>query len=271
MSTRGRRGFVPVRIGAAATVVGFAALAGLRPVAAQQAQTLNGAPQQVIPYATEPGVPVVTIPPGTINPLGGGMPGGGTGGIGGGSSGDSSALQTMEQQTWGLQAIQNATQLGVNPSALAATCVVESGCQNVGGSGSAQGVFQMQPAAYQEGLAAALAADPSLASQIVQGDAGRLDPTTEAIAAAGYLMKANQALADAGITNPTVLQARGYYNFGPTAGLEIAQASPGDPMSSYLSASVMKANGISPGETVSQWQASVSAKIGGAAGQTILT
>ena len=42
-------------------------------------------------------------------------------------------------------------------------------------------------------------------------------------------------------------------------------------MSQYLSPGVMAANGVTPGETVAQWQAAVSAKIGNAGGQTVLT
>ena len=110
--------------------------------------------------------------------------------------------------SWGDTAIANAQAVGLNPTALAATCVMESGCgANVGGGG-AQGVFQMFPAAYQEGLQTALVANPQLASQIVQGSAGMNDPTTEAIAASGYLMQANQTLQSDGISNPTVMDAR---------------------------------------------------------------
>lgn len=235
---------------------------------AQQAQSLNGAPQQVIPYAAEPGAPMIQIPVGQPNP----NQGGGGLGTGGGNTGDSSALSTMLGTSWGAQAVANAESLGVNPSALAATCELESGCtQPNGGGGGAQGIFQMYPAAFQEGLQTALAANPQLASQIVQGQAGMLDPTTEAIAASGYLMQANQALTNAGIPDPTVVQARSFYNFGPSAGVQIAQAPGTALMSNYLSANVMAKNGVTPGETVAQWQAAVSAKIGGAAGQTVLT
>jgi hypothetical protein len=253
-----------------ASVASVLSLALVDAAVAQQAQSLNGPPVQVIPYASEPGVPTITINPGTPNPfpMGGGS---GTGGSGGGNTGDSSALTTLMGTSWGSQAIQNAEALGVNPSALAATCVLESGCSQPSGGGGAQGVFQMFPAAYQEGLATALAANPGLAPQIVQGSAGMNDPTTEAIAAAGYLMQANQALENAGISNTTVVQARSYYNFGPSAGVQIAQASGGDLMSQYLSPGVMSANGVTPGETVAQWQAAVSAKIGNAGGQTVLT
>ena len=215
------------RLGKSAHLVPVGVAAGLclavvDAAVAQQASSLNGPPVQVIPYASEPGVPAIVINPGTPNPFPGSGPG--TGGTGGGNVGDSSALATLMGTSWGLQAIQNAEALGLNPSALAATCVLESGCSQPAGGGGAQGVFQMFPAAYQEGLAAALAANPDLSSQIVGGSGGRNDPTTEAIAASGYLMLMNQQLQNAGVTNPTVLDVRGLYNFGASAGTAIAQA-----------------------------------------------
>jgi hypothetical protein len=242
-------------------------------------------PVQVTPAYAEPGVPAVTISP--TNPLAGADGNGtgtgtdtgdgsgltGTGTTGTGSTGTSSdALNTLLAQSWGATAVTNAEAVGVNPSALAATCVVESGCQNVSGSG-AQGAFQMYSAAYQEGLQTALAANPSLASSIVQGSAGMNDPTTEAIAASGYLMQANSQLQAAGVTNPTVLQARALYNYGPTSGLELAQADPSETMSQAMpnvSASTLAANGVTAGETVAQWNAAESAKIGNAASASIM-
>ncbi len=267
----------------------------------QVPQTLNGPPVQVRPYVPEPGVPLITINPGTPNPFSG-VDGAGAGnGLGGNSSaagdgtgvdssgsgdatggdyssdssgggavGNTTALSTMLGTSWGATAVANAQALGVNPSALAATCVLESGCQNVGGSG-AQGVFQMFPAAFTEGVNAALAVDPSLASQIVQGDAGRMDPTTEAIAASGYLMQAVQNLQNAGITDPTVLQVRGYYNFGPKYGAQVATADGSMRLSSILPGSFLSQNNISANMTVAQWRAAVSAKIGNAAGQSVVT
>ena len=85
--------------------------------------------------------------------------------------------------------------------------------------------FKCTRPAFQEGLQNALAADPSLASQIVQGSAGMNDPTTEAIAASGYLMQAAQTLQNAGISDPTVFKRRGYYNFGPANGVQLATSS----------------------------------------------
>ena len=251
------------------------------PVLAQQAMTLNGPPVQVQPYVSEPGVPLITINPGTPNPFAG-VDGNGTGtgtstgtgagGTSGGTVADSTALSTMMGADWGSAAIANSQSVGVNPSALAATCVLESGCQNVSTSG-AQGVFQMYPAAFNEGLQTALAANPALASQIVQGSAGMNDPTTEAIAASGYLMQAAQSLQSAGISDPSVLQVRGYYNFGPSNGIALATADPNQTMAAAMpnvSAATLAANGISAGETVAQWQAGVAAKIGNAANQSVL-
>jgi hypothetical protein len=257
-----------------ALVVGAAAIAlSVSPVAfGQTAVTLNGPPVQVVPYVSEPGVPTITINPGTPNPFPAGDGGAASGepgddGAGGGYVAGSDPLNTMMGTTWGMTAIANAQSVGVNPSALAATCVLESGCQNISGSG-AQGAFQMFPAAFQEGLQTALAANPALASQIVQGDSGRMDPTTEAIAASGYLIQGAQTLQNAGVPNPTVLDVRSYFNFGPTAGTAVAQASSGDLMSAYLSPAAMSGNNIRAGETVGEWRASVVNKIGNAADQS---
>jgi hypothetical protein len=251
----------------------------------QQAATLNGPPVQLQPYVSEPGVPMVTVTLGTPNPFGGGTDGtdgtdptdgAGSGGLGSGSSGGSSdALNTMLGTPWGAQAAADAQALGVNASALAATCVVESGCgANVGSGSGAQGVFQMFPTAFQEGISTALAANHELASQIVQGAAGMNDPVTEAIAASGYLMQANQALENAGLSNPTVLDARAYYNFGPQGGINVATASASELMADALpmyTAPQLAANGVTPGMTVGQWQASVASKIGNAAGQSVVS
>ncbi len=245
---------------------------------AQTSSLLTGGPPvQVVPYVAEPGVPQLTITPGTANPFAGADGGGGTGGGTGGTGGDvgnSDALGTMLGTSWGSAAVENANALGINPSALAATCVIESGCQNVAGSGTVAGAFQMTASTYTAMINAAVAQNPSLASQIVPGLAGQMDPATESIAAAEYLQQGAQYLQNQGISNPSVLDVRGYYNFGPQGGAQIASASPDQTMSSVLtgySAATLTKNGITPGETVGQWQASVSAKIGNAASQPVLT
>ncbi len=240
---------------------------------AQVSATLDGAPVQVTPYVSEPGVPTISIPQGTLNTVPSGS-GTGTGTDGTSPASSSDALDTMLAQSWGTSAIANAQALGLNPTALAATCVIESGCgADVGDGSGAQGVFQMYPAAFQEGLQTALAADPSLASEIVQGSAGMDDPATEAIAASGYLIEANQGLENAGISDPTVLDARAVYNFGPTNGVALATADPSELVADAMpnvSQATLSANGISPGETVAEYQASVTSKIGNAASQTVL-
>ena len=252
---------------------------------AQRFETLNGPPVQMRPYVSEPGAPQVTMTTGTSafsrldsDPSNGGAgtgtSGSAAGGLTTGISGSSDSLNTMLGTSWGAQAAANAQSLGVNASALAATCVVESGCGvNVGSGSGAQGVFQMYSAAYTDGLNTALAANPSLASQIVPGLAGMKDSTTEAIAASGYLMQATQALQAGGISNPTVLDARAYYQFGPTSGLQLAQASGDQSLAAAMpnvSAATLQANGLSTTETVGQWRASVASKIGNAASQTVL-
>ena len=256
---------------------GFAAfaMAGI-PAIAQQAQTLNGAPIQMQPFVVEPGAPTVTVDPGTPNPFGGLDGGDGSGGTGGssgsGDTGSSDALTTMLGTSWGATAAANAQALGVNASALAATCVVESGCQNVAGSGTVAGAFQMTASTYNAMLQAAIAQNPSLASQAISGSAGQMDPASESIAAAEYLSQGAQYLQNAGVSDPTVLDVRGYYNFGPQGGANIATAPSSETMAQALpmyTAAQLTANGVTAGMTVGQWQASVASKIGNAASQSV--
>jgi hypothetical protein len=236
-------------------------------------QTMSGVPQQIVPQVAEVGLPAFTMPTGTVSLYGGGT---GTGGSSGGSgtSTDSSALDTMLATPWGASAQQSAQALGVNGSALAATCVMESGCQNVSGTGTITGAFQMTAATYQSSLAAALAQDPSLAANIVPGLAGQSDPATQAIAAAEYLKQGAQYLQNNGISSPTALDVRGYYNFGPQGGAAIANAQDTDSMANTLNnytPAQLANNGITAGETVGQWRAGVAAKMGSAASAAVLT
>jgi hypothetical protein len=132
----------------------------------------------------------------------------------------------------------------------------------------------MTSATYQSSLAAALAQDPSLAANMVPGLAGQNDPATEAIAAAEYLKQGAQYLESNGVSNPTALQVRGYYNFGPANGAQLASADDDQLMSSVMpsvSSATLAANGINSTETVGQWRVSVAAKMGGAASQSVLT
>lgn len=237
-------------------------------------QTIQGVPEQVTPTYLETGLPTFTFAPGTPTSGSNGTgSGSGSGGTGGGS--DSQALGTMLSQSWGDAAANNAQAIGVSASAIAATCVLESGCQNVAasGGGSVSGAFQMTNATYNADLAAALASDPSLSSDITQGLAGKMDPATEALAAAQDLKNAAQSLQAANIPDPTVLDVRGYYNFGASYGSAVAQASDDQSMASILqgtSAATLAANGITATTTVGQWRQGIVNKIGTTAYTSVL-
>lgn len=239
-----------------------------------QPAILSGLPQQVIPTYPEIGLGSFTMRPvGSVSLLPGSTTSGTGTGAGTSSGSGSSAISTMLAQGWGPAASANAAAMGVNPSALAATCVVESGCQNVTGTGTVAGAFQMKASTYTASLNAALQQNPSLGTNIVQGLAGQMDPATESIAASQYLLQGAQSLQSAGIAIPTVLQVRGFYNFGPSNGAALANAPDDATMASVMpqiSATTLTNNGIRPGETVGQWRAAVAAKIGDAAGQPVM-
>lgn len=197
----------------------------------------------------------------------------GDGAIGGDSAGGTTPLDTMLAKPWGPTAVDNSLALGVKPSALAATCVVESGCRKVAGSGSITGAFQMAAPTYTEMIDKAIADNPDLASRVVPGLAGQSDPATQSIAAAEYLLHGAETLRNAGIADPTVLDVRAYYNFGPTNGAALAAADPKETLAAVMptvSKRTFIKNGVKPGETVGQWRASLSAKIGNAAYQSVL-
>jgi len=186
-------------------------------------------------------------------------------------AGGSTALGTMMAQSWGQTAANNATALGVSPSALAATCVLESNCSaNVGGTGTISGAFQMSNGTYAETVAAVKASNPDLASQI----GSKNDPASQSIAAAQYLKQGALSLQNADVPNPTTLDVRGYYQFGPGNAASIARASDNQLMAATLTglpSSALAGNNITSTTTVGQWRQSVSSKIGDAALQPVLT
>ena len=237
--------------------------------------TMNGVPEQVIPAVPEVGLGDFTMPTGTTS-IGSDSSSTGTG-SGNTSTGvdlSGTSYDKMMAQSWGALAASNAQTVGINPVALAATCVVESGCQNVQGSGNITGAFQMLNSTYTASMAAALAAHPELASSTTSGLAGQNDPATQSIAAAQYLKQAAQNLQSNGVSNPTVLDARGYYNFGPLYGSTLAKADGSLLMTETLdgmSSNTLRANGISSTTTVQQWRDSVTSKIGAStASQSVL-
>ena len=171
----------------------------------------------------------------------------------------------------GSAAVENANALGINPSALAATCVIESGCQNVAGSGTVAGAFQMTASTYTAMINAAVAQNPSLASQIVPGLAGRWIPQLS------QLPRPNIYSRERNTFRPTVSRIRLFWTFAATttsAQLVEPQSLMHLPMRLWhpCCKTILRnpcKNGVTPGETVAQWQASVSAKIGNAATQSV--
>jgi hypothetical protein len=230
-----------------------------------------------VPTFLETGLQNFTMPVGTTSvlppPDAGAAIGTGTGSPPGGSD----VLNTMtDLRSWGALAASNATAMGVNPTAIAATCMLETGCQNitaVGGS-TVSGAFQMTNRTYFADMQQALAQNSSLVGSIDTSLAGKMDPANQAIGAAQDLKNAALSLQAAGISNPTVLDPRGYFNFGAAMGPSIAQA-PDDMrmteiLSGYYSSAQMASNGITPTTTVGQWRQAITAKIGSAASQSIL-
>jgi hypothetical protein len=243
----------------------------------------NGLPVQVKPTYSEPGLPAFSFPTG-----GGSLLGGSTGSVdtvnggegstsaGGGSSGGSGdAYNTMMSQSWGSAAASAAGAMGVSATALAATCAMESNCQNVGasGGGSASGAFQMINSTYTTDINGAVAYDPAISGSIVSGLAGQMDPTTEAYAASYELRTDALALQGDGITDPTVLQTRAVYQFGGNVGPDVAAANDSDNIAQItgLSAASLAANGLTTSSTVGQWRQTIINKLGSAtANQSVL-
>ena len=141
----------------------------------------NGLPVQVKPTYSEPGLPTFSFPTGGGSLLGGSTGsvdtgnGGATGARARGSGGSGDAYNTMMAQSWGSAAANAAGAMGVSATALAATCVMESNCQNVGasGGGSASGAFQMINSTYTADINGAVAYDPAISGSIMSGLRGK--------------------------------------------------------------------------------------------------
>jgi hypothetical protein len=244
----------------------------------------QGLPVQVKPTYTEPGLPQFTFPTSGGSLLGGSADAGSgssdgstnTSSGGGSTAGSGDAYNSMMSQSWGSSAANAAGAMGVSATALAATCAMESNCQNVGSSGgsSATGAFQMISSTYNADIKGAVEYDPSIAETIVSGSAGEMDPGTEAYAAAYELRQdAINLQNNANISNPTVLDVRAFYQFGSGAGPGVAEA-PADANIAQLtglSAASLAANGLNSSSTVGQWRQTIINKIGSAtANQSVL-
>ncbi len=246
----------------------------------------NGLPVQVHPTFQEPGLPAFSFPTGGAASVSGssgsvtssdsGSSGSGSG-VSGSSSGTGAAYDMMMAQTWGSDAAAAAAAMGVNATALAATCAMESNCQNVGTPGvgsSATGAFQMIDSTYTADINGAVAYDPDISNSIVSGVAGKMDPGTEAYAASYELRSDVMLQNDENISNPTVLDVRAVYQFGAGVGPAVAAANDSDNIAQLtgLSAASLAANGLTSSSTVGQWRSTIINKLGAAsASQTVLS
>lgn len=250
--------------------LGIAIGGGGLAVAEPVPQFQRGLPVQVQPSFLEPGLPAFEFARGAQESVGGTSSAGDT------SSGDlgGTGRNRLLANEWGEEAIAAAEQLGIYGSALGSTCVLE-GCQNVHGpgNGTISGWFQMSDGTFQEAIAAAIQENPSLSNQIVGGLAGKNDPLTQSIAAARYLKQGAVSLQAKGISNPTVLDTRSYYQFGPKYAAPVAMADDSQNLRSLLSGfsdDTFRANGITPSTTVGDWRRTITNKIGSSAYQTVL-
>ena len=259
----------------------FAALACLGEWAAADPGlvTQSGLPVTVKPTAAEPGLPQFTYPTGVPSGTGTGTgtsgDGSGAAGIGSGTTGSGGSASNLPPNATLDQVAQQdyiqsaAAAAGISPAALAATCMAESNCQNVGaGNGStASGEFQMINSTYTAMINEFAANNPDI--PVDTSLAGKMDPTNEAYAAAQYLADGVQALQAGGDQNPTNVDLRGYYQFGSGKGIAVANASPGDNLESIvnLTPSQMAANGITSTTTVGQWRQVYANQIGATAYQ----
>jgi hypothetical protein len=232
----------------------------------------NGLTVQVHSTFSEPGLPAFSFPAGGTSSAGGSSSSvGGSGGSNSGGSissgGSGDAYNTMMAQDWGSQAADAAAAMGVSATALAATCVMESNCQNVGAASgsSATGAFQMINSTYTADISGAVAYDSAIAGSIVSGLAGQMDPATEAYVAS-YELRADALTLQTqeNMSNPTVLAVRAVYQFGAGVGLDVAAADDSENIAQLtgLSAASLAANGLSSSSTVGQWRATIIAKLG---------
>jgi hypothetical protein len=177
-------------------------------------------------------------------------------------------LDRMLAQPWGQTAADNAQALGVNPEALAGTCILESGCRDIRSGGNITGAFQMLNTTQAADARQVSATNPDLGSRALG-----LDPASQSIAAAQELRSTALTLQSVGIANPTLLDVRGAYNFGGAYAAPLATAPNDATMASVLpsySPQVLANNGIASGMTVGQWRQGLAQRLGAAADAPVL-
>ena len=234
--------------------------------------TMNGVPAQVIPSIPEVGAPNFVTPAGGGSFMGDG--GGPTSTDGstdpsasstdwtGYSGGGTAAMDAMMATPYGAMASQSATQLGLNPEAMAGLGQLESGFRNVGtenGSSSATGPWQITTGTW----------NGTVAKYNLPYTAGDITNPAAQAQVASYIAKdyANAVSEKTG-QPATVLQTYGAWVFGPSPGGNMARADTSSPLSSFVSATALSNNNMT-GWTVGQFYSTFGNKLGSAANQTV--
>ncbi len=235
--------------------------------------TFNGVPAQVIPSIPEVGAPNFVTPAGGGSFMGDGDSPTGTDGstdtsasstdwTGYSGGGTTAAMDAMMATPYGALASQSATQLGLNPEAMAGLGQLESGFRNVGtanGTSSATGPWQITTGTWADTVAKYNL--PYTASDIT-------NPAAQA-QVASYIAKDYSSAVSKQTGQPaTVLQTYGAWVFGPSPGGNMATADPAKPLSSFVSDKALSNNNMT-GWTVGQFYSTFGNKLGSGANQTV--
>jgi hypothetical protein len=240
--------------------------------------TMNGVPAQVIPSIPEVGAPTFVTPAGAGFFMGdGGGPNSADGSTStdgstgtsnsstdwsGYSGGGTQAMDAMMATPYGNLAASAATQLGLNPEAMAGLGQLESGFRNVGtanGASSATEPWQITSGTWADTVAKYNL--PYTASDIT-------NPAAQTQVASYIAKDYSNAVSNKTGQPATVLQTYGAWVFGPSPGGNMARADTSVPLSSFVSAQALSNNNMT-GWTVGQFYSTFGNKLGSGANQTV--
>ncbi len=226
------------------------------------AQAAFSVPPEINPSVPEVGVTIMNLPGSGTSPEAGST-GSGTGMTGGNApSGSGSAYDQLMATSYGSAAAQDAAAANINVDALAAIGKAESNFQNVptaNGSSSATGPWQITTGTFMQ-----------YSNQYGLGytSADMTNPADNAQVASYIISSYANTVSQATRQPATVAQTYGAYVFGPTAGGQMANASPDTPLSDYVSATALSNNNMT-GWTVGQFYSTIAPRLGSAANETV--
>jgi len=226
------------------------------------AQAPSGVPPEINPSVPEVGVTILDLSGSGTNP-GTGTPGSSVGTTGGGTPvGSGSAYDQMMATSYGAAAAQDAAAANINIDALAAIGKAESNFQNVptaNGSSSATGPWQITSGTFMQ-----------YSNQYGLGytPADMTNAADNAQVASYVISSYANTVSNATGQPASVVQTYGAYVFGPTAGGQMANASPDTPLSDYVSAKALANNNMT-GWTVGQFYSTMAPRLGSAANETV--